>query len=439
MKPIAFQLNWMALGMASIFLLAFCFYYFAVIAHPELNDMRPSNVHFSLLGLATMALFSILPPLVFKQDFNRISSFFTWVIYLFIYVPVTVALSFDYRLELDGRWQYQCLFMMGMFCISMSSYIPIYRFIPSLSQRYLSINKIILVLILLAIVSLSIVHYQLGDYLRFVHPIDHFSYEHRLVSRQFLAGKPLTAHLVSALAHAVVPCLIGFAFMQKKWIYLVFAAFIACYLYLVASNKSFLFLVPLCTLVGLLCNAPMQKQLTYLIAFLSGSVIVFTLLILIFKPASPIEGSFWSLVYLFLYRNIAISSETVLPYLAFFKQYPHTLLAHVHGFDLLNTSPYPEGIGVAVGEYLGVNYNMSANFWLTDGIGGFGKLGLILISLLVGLLVYFSDVLLGNQDFQFAKVCYMGSLVYLLNSSAFTTLISGGWVIIWIIFFFIRK
>jgi hypothetical protein len=421
-----------------LFLATFCFYYFSIIAYPALNDMRASNVRFSSVGLFHVIVYVLIPSFFLKPDFQRISSFFAWVIYLLVYTPMIVALSFDFRVELEQRWLYQCVFMVGMLCILTSSYLPFSSnfFLPGIQ---LSRKHGLLLFCFCTVGALSIIQYQLGGHLRFINPIVHFNYAHRYASRDLLSAHPLASYLSSILAYAVVPALVGFAFMQKKWIYLVVATMIATYLYLIASNKAFLFLVPLCMLVGFLRHAHMKRQLAYLLGSLTFSICLFTMLILIFKPVPPIQDGFWTLIYLFLYRTVAISTETVVPYITFFKHHTHTFFAHAHGFDLLYTNPYPQGMGVAVGEFTGAHYNMSANFWLTDGIGGFGAVGVVLVSVLVTALFYLTDRLTHQIPATFAFPACSGILVGLSNSSLFSTMLSGGWLFVACILVALRK
>jgi hypothetical protein len=424
---------------AICFVTVFCCYYFSVFAVPERNDLRPSNIHFSQVGLYKVVFCVLVPAFFVAKDFRRLSSFFAWMICLLMYLPMIVAISFDERFELDERWQYQGLFLLGMLCILVANHIPLCKPVSVYPKFRFTTDQILFRLVILSIISLGFIHQQVGEHLKFVHPIDHFSNTQRIASRQFFADKPLSAYLASVLGNAVVPCIIALAFLSRKWIYILFAAFIAAYIYLLASNKSFLFIVPFCILVGVLGKAAMQRQVYYLILFLVTAIGICTGLILYFKPVSPIEDGFWSLIYLFLYRSVAISSETVVPYLAFFKQHVHTFFAHAHGFDLFYPNPYPQGVGVAVGEYLGVNYNMSANFWLADGIAGLGMAGVLLVSLALSFMLYFSDIITQETSTSFAMTASSGVVVGLLNSSLFSTLLSGGWIFVLCIFILTRK
>jgi hypothetical protein len=438
----AFSLNqdrlWALVSFYAYFFIYY-FYYFKIIAHPVLNDLRPSNIHFSQVGLYKVVFCALVPTFFLGHDFRRLSNFFAWMIYLLMYLPMIVAISFDERLALNGRWQYQGVFLLGMLCILGANQTPLCKPVSMYPKLRFAPDRILFLLVILSIFSLGFIHQQVGEHLKFVHPIDHFSYTQRIASRQFFADKPLAAYLASVLGNAVVPCMIALAFLSRKWIYILFAAFIAAYLYLLASNKSFLFIVPFSILVGILGTASIQRQLSYLILFLVTTIGICTSLILHFKPVSPIEDGFWSLIYLFLYRSVAISSETVVPYLAFFKQHAHTFFAHAHGFDLFYPNPYPQGVGVAVGAYLGVNYNMSANFWLTDGIAGLGMAGVLLVSLALSFMLYFSDIITQETSTSFAMTASSGVVVGLLNSSLFSTLLSGGWIFVLCIFILTRK
>ena len=69
---------------------------------------------------------------------------------------------------------------------------------------------------------------------------------------------------------------------------------------------------------------------------------------------------------------------------------------------------------------------MNANFWATDGIAALGLVGIPVISIFVGLILYAVDVASQKHRMGFAVTSLLPIMLLMCNISIFTTLLTGG-------------
>jgi len=155
-----------------------------------------------------------------------------------------------------------------------------------------------------------------------------------------------------------------------------------------------------------------------------------------------------SLVYnvfmsVFSLRFIMISGVNAVNYIDFFSHHEHTYFSHI---NLVNkfTNGYPYGdnaIGQVIGDYYygttDANYN--ANFLLTDGVAGGGPIFVLITGIIAGVTLRLINSVTRKHDVRFAALPFSIIAVLLMNISLFTTLLSGGLLLVLVIFYFLKE
>jgi hypothetical protein len=115
-------------------------------------------------------------------------------------------------------------------------------------------------------------------------------------------------------------------------------------------------------------------------------------------------------------------------YANFFNTHPLTHLSTVHGVGLFLQYPYDRTLGLLLGNYeLGIqDLDLNAHFLASDGIAGFGPIGIIFISGACSMIFWILDCCAARHDVVLASLMVAFVAMNLLNASLFTTLLSGG-------------
>ncbi len=126
-------------------------------------------------------------------------------------------------------------------------------------------------------------------------------------------------------------------------------------------------------------------------------------------------------------RTFAMPGLLVTQYYDFFASHSLTLGSHITGLNLILHYPYDYDIPRTVGYYYnGVLVTSNANFWAQDGLAGFGLIGVVAVSFLVGGILWLLDSASRGLDRRFVLTANVGIILIFANVSVFTTLITGG-------------
>ena len=115
-------------------------------------------------------------------------------------------------------------------------------------------------------------------------------------------------------------------------------------------------------------------------------------------------------------------------YANFFHSHPLTHLSSVHGIGSLIQYPYDRTLGLLLGNYeMGIpDLDLNAHFWASDGIAGFGPIGIVMVSAVCAVVFWVLDSCAAAHDVVLASLMVAFVAMNLLNVSLFTTLLSGG-------------
>jgi hypothetical protein len=160
-------------------------------------------------------------------------------------------------------------------------------------------------------------------------------------------------------------------------------------------------------------------------------VIAFALLL-----ASPLiiswDGDIASLVhhwliYLINMRVFSSSALLITQYQSYFEMHPLTYGSHITGVNMFVSYPYADEIPRTIGlYYYGTPMTANVSFWAQDGIAAFGMPGILVISVVCAFVFWLIDSASAHIDRRIVVLSLAFMVTHLVDTSLFTTLITGG-------------
>ncbi len=154
-----------------------------------------------------------------------------------------------------------------------------------------------------------------------------------------------------------------------------------------------------------------------------------------YDPA-PLELH-WLILFVVLMRTLSVNGMLTGWYYNYFQTNPHTYFSHVHGVNWFVQYPYQKTVALEIGSvYIGANdADPTAHFWATDGIGGLGLSGILLVSLLCAAVFWVLDSVSAKHDPRLAALMTTYAAYNIANISIFTSLFSGGLALLILLLF----
>lgn len=136
----------------------------------------------------------------------------------------------------------------------------------------------------------------------------------------------------------------------------------------------------------------------------------------------------WLVLFVVLMRTLSANAMLTGWYYNYFQTNPHTFFSHVRGVDWLVHYPYQKSVAMEIGSvYMGPNDpDPTAHFWATDGIGGLGLPGILVVSALCAAVFWALDSASQRHDPRIAALVTTYAAYNISNISLFTSLFSGG-------------
>ena len=143
----------------------------------------------------------------------------------------------------------------------------------------------------------------------------------------------------------------------------------------------------------------------------------------------------------FVLRIFGNNGLLMASYHNFFSAHPLTYYSYVTGVNWFVPYPYQYPLGMEISIANGADVltgsfnNQNAGFWATDGIGAIGLPGIIVISLLIALVFYCLDSVSSSHKPSIVALFLSQYVLMLINTSFFTSLITGGLVFFFLVFY----
>jgi len=361
---------------------------------------------------------------------RRPSQVIYWVLYFTVYIPGLLVPLF---LQLDSDLTLlllQLSMTAGMLAIALS-----YRLRLVTLQRHPANPRLfwtIFAAVFLVCNAAAIAVFRNNLHLASLQEI----YSARYQARGVFEQNPAIGYISQLLANVLNPLLIARGLESRRKILTGIGILGELIVYSIAVSKASL-LAPF-VIIGLYYSLKtdlggwVPKATLSLVGMLLG----LTTLVIGAKP-----GVLFNIATIAIARTIAAPGMLIGQYQYFFETQPHTYLGHVTGFNLLVPNPYSLPIGMEMSAFYGVKtsndrgmVNENANLFATDGIGGFGLVGIPIIAILCAAVFWVLDSCARDYTKKFCVSALAMQIVSLGNVSLFSTLLGNG-LIAWILLF----
>ena len=359
-----------------------------------------------------------LLPIVFFNGINNLSSFISILIYLLTYVPMVITIIFFEDIPFDLKIGYQIILLFAMTAFFSIDKLFVPRKLKKLSPG-ISFKSFVIIVLILSL-YLFVFYRQNMRFVNFFE-LDNDLYQVRSENSMISNQNILNRYLLPWTSKVLYPVLLVVFLIQRKYLNVVLVIISSWLIFTITAGKIDFFMPIL--IIGfyfvLKKNTEFIKK--YFFPIFVGAVLLISL-ILFSNINNEIGYIFASLVFM---RTISISGFLFATYVNFFQTHPNTNFAHVNIINSI-TNDYPYGnqdLGRVV--FYG-NMNGNANFWVMDGVAGGGIVGVILISILLFILLIFINRLKTLYDERILYLLFLPITMSLLNVSLFTTILSGG-------------
>ncbi len=366
-------------------------------------------------------------PIIFFRGVNNVASFFSFFIYILVYVPFVDALygcGFPSSITIP----YGIVFFIAMCLFFITDGISIgKRLINNKSKLSFRSFEIIVIAILAVCIVANIGNMKFVNFLA----ADSDLYERRAAYAG--RGFKVIYYLVLWLGKFLLPLLSLIYIKSKKYIKLLIVLFASILIYMINMQKATLIIPLLIVVAYSLYHKRERVFINYIPIIFAGLLGLFSLLLYSFS-SNPIV---FSIAAIFIMRTQCIEGMEFDRYIRFFEvsDNPVTHYSHIGIINkITGLYPYPDSIGRMVA---GDGSNSNATFWLMDGVAAEGLLGVIIVS------VFFILVksLINSTGIKYDYIVVIFSLLFVFSSfvnvSLFTAFFSGGLLVAFLTYSFV--
>ena len=373
----------------------------------EIIDGRLQNDLFLLLTFSISIL-----PLFLYRGIIKISSFLSVFIYYLLYIPIIFTFFFSLAGDVGFVILRQILFMIGMMIIFYADRFAFKKVI--VFPTSFDIFKIVLFLCFAIAFYIAFVYRSNLQLVNFEEV-----YAQRSANQDF-GNDNITGYLSVWLLNVLVPLCIVYSFFSKKKIYFIAGAFACLILYMATAAKSAVFMpIIMYGLYRLLLTKNLLRSFNII-----GLALIVILLFSLMFEFNVYSSILWA-------RTVGNGGSLTKYYYDFFQNNPNTYFSHINFINSIGDYyPYQQELGVVVGNYYWGDANANANFWATDGIAAIGDFGIIISSVLLFLVFIIFNTVADRYNMLFIILVLIPYTLSLLNTSMFSSLLSGGALII---------
>lgn len=382
----------------------------------EIGQNRLQDTSFILYTFSVAVV-----PVCFHSGIRRISSFLCIFIYLILYVPIIFTFFFKSDLNTSYVMYLQSLFLVGMCMLIYMDRIPVVRsfYLPA----SLDPMKIILVLTWLGTLYIGI---------KYRGSLKFSSYEDVYIQRAAsvaLGTDIFTAYFGAFLANVFIPISSAYGLFSKKKLYFISGLSGSLVFYMATADKAIL-LFPFIILVlyYFLRNKSLNNSFS---AITLGFIGIMTVTLI--TGLSIFSALFWM-------RTIGNGGLLTSLYYDFFSDHPITYFSHINFVNAISQG-YPYG-NRSLGQVIAKHFfgaddaNMNANFWATDGIASLGNIGILVSSFFLCIIFFLFNKATYGYNKLFLICIFIPYISSLLNQSLFSSLLTGGALLIMLILSF---
>jgi O-antigen polymerase len=378
-------------------------------------DYNPPAAGFLVLAW----VLSVNPSFWMPIHLARPSQLAYWVLYIFVFIPsmfVPLYIGFNSPEEISVL---MLTFYLGFLIVGSGYVLPLFRIRPvGISARlfWWGFGSLTVILTIWMLVVFR-------GHLRIVSLQD--IYDLRNAASDVAEGSQVNYALM-LLIGAINPFLMACGLYHKRRGMFFMGAFGQLLVYSVIGQKSSI------ASIFFICGFYVLfkvGRLPFALKLVFGTLGLVSILSLSYAMSGENPGLIhFALLALVFQRTLGSGGLLTAQYYDFFQHNPLTHLSNVKGVSWLVHYPYKYPIGEEIGlAYAGsTDLDATAHFWAFDGIGGFGLAGVLLVSILCGLVFWTLDSAAQRNDPRFAALVISFGALNLANISIFTSLLSGG-------------
>lgn len=417
--------------LASAFTAALAWTYVSAIA-PSLTYLgfsyfQPDQNIFLLAAAA-----AVFPALLLPRSAQRPGDFVIWILYFGLYIPSVALPPLMGRLS-DANTQ-RLIIALGLAFLIIC--IPPLRKSRSQGRALISIKRSFFWnLFFLGYVGLNLwVLIAFHGHLRLVGLGD--VYDQRAASNDVLEGS-LIGYVAGALSGAFNPFLMAYGISRRRYGLLALGAGGQVLIFATAALKSVMVSVIIVSGFYFLLFRKRENSLIRVgYAFCIPAVLLALLVEQLYRPEASIVKAIFSLVYM---RAFCMPGVLTGVYTEFFLTHPLTYFSHIGLLRSVLTYPYGDALGNVIGSFMlpiGVPMDANASFLMTDGMAALGFPGIVLAGFFMRSVIAFFNGCIKEVDIPIACCSVVPALITAMNTSLFSTMLTGGAAVLLLILYF---
>lgn len=387
-------------------------------------DYNPPGTSYSVLAW----LLSLIPGLWMPLKLSRPSQFAYWVLYIAVFIPsmfVPLCAGWNRPTEILPLM----LVLFAGFAVAGGSYLlPLFRFrFSGIPRQWFWKGFLGLAAALTLWMAVVFRHHA---------QIVSFEdiYDVRDAANDVAEGSQVN-YAFMLLTGAINPFLMGCGLFRKRMPLFLAGAAGQLLVYAIGGTKGSIMSIFFIAAIALLLKvgrAAFGLKMAFSALALSG------LACLSYVASGYDPGPLLSIaLFVVLMRTLSINGLLTAQYFDFFQHNPLTYFSHIKGVNWIHAYPYQYSLGQEIGlAYAGTSdLDASAHFWATDGIGGLGLPGVLLMSVFCALVFWVLDSASQRHDPRFAALVTAYAAYNIANISLFTSLLSGGLILLMVLLY----
>ena len=362
---------------------------------------------------------SVTPSLWMPMRLKRPSQLAYWILYITVFIPSMFVPLYAGFSTLEDIAKLMLTLAAGCAIIGGNYKLPLFEWKPLKITRRVFWTGFGCVAIALASWLLLTFH----NHLQFLSFND--IYDLRDIQNDVSEGS-LVNYAFMLLSGAINPFLMGFGLYSKRVLVFGAGALGQLLVYTVGGTKGSI--LSIFFLLGFYLLFQMKRLLfAHKLAVGSLALLSTACLSLVWTEYEP--GPIHTVaLFVVLMRSLSINGLVTAQYYDFFQHNPVTFYSHLKVVDWFVQYPYKYPVGEEIGvAFAGTtNLDATANFWATDGLGGLGLPGVLLMSIFCALVFWALDSAAKKHDPRLAALVSCYGAYNIANISIFTSLLSGG-------------
>ncbi len=401
-------------------------YTYAIIIATDFAYDGHRYIETSILNYTVYCILAVLP-LLFYKGLVGISAAYSFFAYIFMYVPSLHTLFFQYeKTFLVLSYTFVFVVSMVMFFRTDHASQNTLQKKNNIQFRWLEIVSYFLILIVLLLNFHNI---------QWVNFFTDRSSLYELREDLEFGGGAIGKYLFCWVRNVFVPVLLVTYVTKRKLIKCSMVFFVYIILYMIDKQKITIVLPFVIVIFYELIKLSPERVYKYFHTFIISCMVLASAFCIFIKDLGEIG---YGIAVLFVYRTQCIAGIQTRRYIDFFDfdKHEYTYFSHISIVNkIFGNYPYKESLGYTV-SYGGGNSN--ASFWSMDGIAAGGPLACLLISILF---VVIKKELTRHCDSNYLiayMVIILPTVAYFTNVSLFTSLFTGGIMLLIIIFKYVN-